>query len=200
MLEIDALSTEQVGPISLSVSSGECVAIMGASGSGKSLFLRAIADLDPNEGTVKLDSQSRNEMPAHQWRRLVSLIPAETGWWGDRVREHLEETPDLEELLKAVNLQRSRDWEVNRLSTGERHRLAIVRALQTKPKALLLDEPTASLDAQMTAAVEKLIKQQLAKGVSVLMVTHDPEQAARMASRSFTMAGGKLAPDREFAK
>ena len=102
-------------------------------------------------------------------------------------------------MLKAVNLQGSRQWEVSRLSTGERHRLAIVRALQMEPKTLLLDEPTASLDAQMTTAVEKLIKQQLAKGVSVLMVTHDPEQAARLASRSFTMVGGKLAPNREVA-
>lgn len=186
------LGTRHVGPISISVARGECLAIQGASGSGKSLLFRAIADLDPNQGDVSLNGQSREDMPAYEWRRQVSFVPAETGWWADRVRDHFDAGGDLEDLLEAVELKDALDWDVSRLSTGERHRLGIIRALQARPSVLLLDEPTASLDADMTAAVESLIKQQLAKDVCVLLVTHDPEQAKRIADRSMKMTGGRL--------
>ena len=135
---------------------------------------------------------SRAEMPAYEWRRQVSFVPAETGWWADRVGDHFDADGDLEDLLETVDLKNALDWEVNRLSTGERHRLGIVRALQARPSVLLLDEPTASLDADMTDAVESIIKQQLARDVCVLLVTHDPDQAKRLADRSMRMMGGRL--------
>lgn len=194
MLEIVDLATRHVGPITVNVASGECVAVLGPSGSGKSLLLRAIADLDPNEGSVGLNGQSRELMPAYEWRRNVSFVPAESGWWADRVRDHFTDANDVGDLLSAVKMAEAMEWEVSRLSTGERHRLAIVRALQTQPHALLLDEPTASLDAGMTQAVEELIRQQLAQDVCVLMVTHDEDQARRIASRSMRMSGGQLIP------
>jgi ABC-type multidrug transport system ATPase subunit len=186
------LGTRHVGPVSISVARGECLAIQGASGSGKSLLFRAIADLDPNEGEVYLNGQSRAEMPACEWRRQVAFVPAETGWWTDRVGDHFEAGSDLEDLLETVELKDALDWDVNRLSTGERHRLGIVRALQARPSVLLLDEPTASLDADMTASVESLIRQQLAREACVLLVTHDPEQAKRLADRSVRMTDGRL--------
>jgi ABC-type iron transport system FetAB ATPase subunit len=195
LFKIVDLGTRHVGPVSLSAAGGECVAIRGASGSGKSLFFRAIADLDPNEGSVYLDGRSREDMPAYDWRRQVALVPAETGWWADRVGEHFSAGSGVEDLLEAVDLRDALGWEVSRLSTGERHRLGIVRALQAGPRVLLLDEPTAALDAGMTAAVEGLVKQQLAKDVCVLMVTHDPEQADRVADRCMTMLDGRLQSD-----
>lgn len=195
MFKIVDLGTRHVGPVSLSAAGGECVAIRGASGSGKSLFFRAIADLDPNEGSVYLDGRSREDMPAYDWRRQVALVPAETGWWADRVGDHFSAGSGVEDLLEAVDLRDALGWEVSRLSTGERHRLGIVRALQAGPRVLLLDEPTAALDAGMTAAVEGLVKQQLAKDVCVLMVTHDPEQADRVADRCMTMLDGRLQSD-----
>jgi len=195
LFKIVDLGTRHVGPVSLSAAGGECVAIRGASGSGKSLFFRAIADLDPNEGSVYLDGRSREDMPAYDWRRQVALVPAETGWWADRVGDHFSAGSGVEDLLEAVDLRDALGWEVSRLSTGERHRLGIVRALQAGPRVLLLDEPTAALDAGMTAAVEGLVKQQLAKDVCVLMVTHDPEQADRVADRCMTMLDGRLQSD-----
>ncbi len=191
MFKIVDLGTRHVGPVTLSVAGGECVAIRGASGSGKSLFFRAVADLDPNEGHVDLKGRSREDMPAYEWRRQVALVPAETGWWADRVRDHFVDD-GVEALLEAVGLPDALDWEVNRLSTGERHRLGIVRALQAGPRVLLLDEPTASLDADMTAVVEGLVKQQLVDDVCVLMVTHDPKQAGRIAHRTMIMRDGGL--------
>lgn len=195
MFKTVELGTSHVGPVSMNVARSECLAILGASGSGKSLLFRAIADLDPNHGDVFLNGQSREEMPAYEWRRQVSFVPAETGWWADRVGDHFDGGDELEDLLEAVDLKDALGWDVNRLSTGERHRLGIVRALQARPGVLLLDEPTASLDTDMTAAVENLIRQQLARQACVLLVTHDPEQAERLADRSVKMLDGRLHPE-----
>jgi len=190
MLVVEDLRTPLIGPVSLSVGAGECIAILGASGSGKSLLLRAIVDLDPNEGTVTLGGRSREGMPADEWRRRVAMVPAESGWWADRVGEHFAPGDDTDALLAAVGLTDARDWEVSRLSTGERHRLAIARALLLRPDALLLDEPTAALDAEATARVEGLIA---ARGEApLILVTHDRAQAGRLATRCYVMTGGRL--------
>lgn len=192
LLDITNLSTDLIGPVSLSIAAGECVAALGASGSGKSLLLRAIADLDPHGGEVSLKGRSCSEMPANEWRRLVALVPAESGWWSDYVAEHFTSAPDPAGLLEAVGLTDAFGWEISRLSTGERHRLAIARALQGHPQTLLLDEPTASLDADATQYIEHLLSQQLKRGVAVLLVTHDHGQARRLAARSYEMTGGQL--------
>jgi ABC-type multidrug transport system ATPase subunit len=194
MLKISDLGTDLLGPVSLSVGAGECVAVLGPSGSGKSLFLRAVADLDPNEGSVSIGGRDRDRLPAPDWRRLVGLVPAESGWWADRVGDHFNPGFDFAPLLEAVGLPGSAEWDVGRLSTGERQRLAIVRALGEEPRALLLDEPTAALDEDATARVERLIRARCAAGIPVLMVTHDRAQAARLARRSFRMDRGRLHP------
>lgn len=193
MLQIENLKSPFVGPVDLGIAAGECVSIRGASGSGKSLLLRAIADLDPNEGNVTWNGQSRSALPAPKWRQLVGLVPAESGWWADRVVEHFETKADLNGLLDAVGLPPDAlDWDVARLSTGERHRLAIVRCLALEPDVVLLDEPTAALDGEATKWVETLLRQQLKRGTAILIVTHDPKQAQRIASRVAIMEAGKL--------
>lgn len=190
MLIVEDLRTPLIGPVSLSVGRGEGVAILGASGSGKSLLLRAIADLDPNEGTVTLDGESRGAIPADAWRRRVAMVPAESGWWADRVGAHFAPGGDTAAMLAAIGLPDALDWEVSRLSTGERHRLAIARALLLAPRALLLDEPTAALDRDATAGIEALIA---ARGdLPLILVTHDRAQADRLAARRYVMAGGRL--------
>ena len=192
MLDIVQLKTGLVGPVDLSLAQGECIAILGPSGSGKSLLLRAVADLDPNSGDVLLNGRSRNDMPAYQWRRLVSLVPAESGWWADRVAEHFKAKPDMSEMLKDVGLPDALGWQVSRLSSGERQRLALVRALQGGPQALLLDEPTAALDEASTLKVEEIMQRQLERGVIIVLVTHDPEQAGRLANKRITLKDGRI--------
>jgi len=194
MLQIENLKGIFFGPVDLCIAAGECVAIRGASGAGKSLLLRAIADLDPNEGDVSLNGRRREAMPAPRWRRLVGLVPAESGWWGNQVGEHFDEQADLPELLDAVGMpSEALNWDVARLSTGERHRLALIRCLALKPAVLLLDEPTAALDGKATARIEQLLQTKLDEGTAILMVTHDPEQARRFASRLAIMEAGQLA-------
>lgn len=196
MLEILDLRSQLLGPISLTVSTGECVAILGPSGAGKSLFLRSVVDLDPNEGSVRLDGHERNVMPADRWRKLVAMVPSESGWWDDRVGDHFDPNCDAGPLLRAVGLPDAMDWEVSRLSSGERHRLAIARALCARPKAILLDEPTATLDHAATDLVEDLVIAECDRGVSIIIVTHDRAQASRICARHFLMVQGHLQPER----
>ena len=191
-LRIELLATELIGPISLDVAAGECVALMGPSGAGKSLLLRAIVDLDPNTGHVSVGAHQRSDMPASGWRRLIALVPAESGWWADRVGDHLPAAFNAAELIGRLGLAGSLDWDVARLSTGERQRLALVRALCRRPLALLLDEPTASLDDHATGLVEELIRECCSDGMAVLLVTHDRTQAARLAKRVLHMREGRI--------
>lgn len=79
MLELDSLRRLAFGPYSLSLGDGECVSIEGGSGSGKSVLLRMIADLDPHEGQAILDGRRCHAMPAPSWRRLVAYVAAESG-------------------------------------------------------------------------------------------------------------------------
>jgi ABC-type sulfate/molybdate transport systems ATPase subunit len=85
------------------------------------------------------------------------------------------------------------DWPVARLSTGERQRLALARALVRVPRALLLDEPTGALDEEARALVEAILRRQLEAGTPILMVTHDQSQAERLAARIVRVANGRLA-------
>jgi ABC-type multidrug transport system ATPase subunit len=191
-LWIEGLATGLIGPVSFDIAAGECVALMGASGAGKSLLLRAIVDLDPSIGDVRVGERVRSEMPASEWRKLVALVPAESGWWADRVGDHFPTKSDAIALIEALGLADSLEWEVDRLSTGERQRLTIARALCRKPEALLLDEPTASLDEQATRRVEVLMRDCCKTGMALLLVTHDRQQAELMAKRVLRMSDGRI--------
>ncbi|HEB79413.1 MAG TPA: ABC transporter ATP-binding protein [Rhodospirillales bacterium] len=194
MLRVENLSRPGLEPASLTIGAGECVALSGPSGAGKTLLLRAIADLDPNRGVVSLNGESRESMPAPHWRRKVAYLPAESGWWSEKVGEHFLDMAAAVPLIERLGLGAgAADWPVARLSTGERQRLALARALALTPLALLLDEPTSGLDPEATARVEELLAERLGEGASMLLVSHDARQAGRFAERSFSMKLGRLA-------
>ena len=195
MLKIRGLMRPGLESADLDVAAGECVAVSGPSGAGKTLFLRAIVDLDPNQGDVALDDRPRAEMPAPEWRRHVVYVPAEAGWWAERVGEHFSDPAIAAPLVTRLGLPAAAlEWEVARLSTGEKQRLALARALVTSPRALLLDEPTSGLDPETAMTVESMLHERAADGIAILIVTHDARQAARLARRQYRMAKGKLAP------
>ncbi|WP_428648221.1 ABC transporter ATP-binding protein [Roseibium sp.] len=196
MLTLKELKTPLIGPVSFTLERSGCMTVSGPSGAGKSLLLRAIADLDENSGSVSLDGMSRDKMPAPHWRRKVAYVPAESGWWAERVSDHFNATEDLPGLLEDVGLAEASSWQVGHLSTGERQRLALARALQNRPEVLLLDEPTSALDPPSVERIEKLLKDCRAKGTALLLVTHDPEQPDRLGARRFHMKDGRLHEDR----
>jgi len=184
-LQITNVSAHGRGPYSLDIAAGQCVSLSGPSGSGKSLLLRAIADLDPHDGEVFLDNIAQTQYTAPQWRKRVALLPAESQWWLDNVGDHFPVSNnggnDCPWLVPLGFNADTLNWQVSRLSSGEKQRLALARALMNKPRALLLDEPTASLDPQTSHIVEQLIADYCHEsGAVALWVSHDAQQAARV--------------------
>ena len=192
LLQVAGLNTPVVNDASLTLAVGECVCISGPSGAGKSLLLRAIADLDPHQGSVQLDGRSAESFAPCDWRRQVGLLPAESQWWGEHIGEHFSSVD--EKALEALGFTRQvMEWQVARCSTGERQRLALLRLLQNRPQVLLLDEPTASLDAENVSRVEAVIARlRQEQELAVLWVSHDAAQAGRVATRRLHMLGGQI--------
>ena len=92
-LALKAVRSARLAAVDLALAPGECAAVMGPSGSGKSLLLRQVADLDPGEGEVELDGAPRSGMAGYEWRRQVIYCQAEAGWWEERVAAHLTTLP-----------------------------------------------------------------------------------------------------------
>ena len=194
-LVMKELRSEFAGPFDLNLGAGVCAAITGPSGSGKSLFLRMIADLDPNQGKVWLNGRERASISAPEWRKQATYVSAESGWWADTVIEHfvLYKRSEVAALAARLGLHVDLlDASIARLSTGEKQRFSLVRALLPSPPVLLLDEPTGPLDEESVAQVEALLQERMATGTSVLLVTHDPNQAARLGNQRYRMVAGHL--------
>jgi ABC-type iron transport system FetAB ATPase subunit len=195
VLRLRGVYSQRLAPVSLDLSAGECGAIVGPSGSGKSLLLRQVADLDPGHGEVELDGKPRSGMRGYEWRRQVVYCQAEAGWWDDHVAPHFPDCTQAEALMQTLGVSPEKlDTLVHELSTGERQRLGLARALAQQPRVLVLDEPTAALDQAATARVETALQHFLNGGAAILMVTHNPEQANRLARRTWRMAHGQLEP------
>ena len=194
-LTVKQLRSAFAGPFDLRLATGGCAAITGPSGSGKSLFLRMIADLDPNEGEVWLNERDRASMPAPQWRKHVTYVASESGWWADLVIDHFppRARDEVTALAARLGLRADRlDAPVAQLSTGEKQRLSLIRALLLSPPVLLLDEPTGPLDEVSVTQVEALLQERMAGGTSIVLVTHDPGQAARLGAQHYRMMAGQM--------
>jgi len=191
-LTLKGFATPLLDPLDLALAAGECITLSGASGSGKSRLLRAIADLDPHEGEAWCDGVAQSALSGPVWRRQVGLLPAESAWWSDRVSDHFEQLD--KSLLDLLDLPaETGDWQVSRLSSGERQRLALLRLLANRPAVLLLDEPTANLDQANIERTESLIERWRSEhDTAVLWVSHDKEQQRRVASRSLRIEGRQL--------
>jgi ABC-type iron transport system FetAB ATPase subunit len=155
------------------------------------LMLRMIADLDPHEGQAMLDGVACSALAAPVWRRRVTYCAAESGWWLDEVAPHFAAVP----VEAAARLHLRPDifaQSVIACSTGERQRLALLRALQQDPAVVLLDEPTGALDRSATEAVEALLTERRAAGMAIVLVTHDESQAERLATLRGTVTAGRF--------
>jgi ABC-type iron transport system FetAB ATPase subunit len=205
LLRVEHLRIGSLPPLSFSVADGECLAVEGPSGSGKTRILRALADLDPLDAQLFLDGVERREMPAIEWRRAVRYASAEPGWWSDTPRYSIPNISSglarIVRLLAAVGLDEEvLDRDISLLSTGERQRIALVRAMADDPKVLLLDEPTGALDVASTALVEELLRFQLLAGRSILIASHDQALIGRLAHARLQLAPSERAPSERAAR
>ncbi len=186
----------QLSDISFELKTKQIMGLSGTSGSGKTLLLRALADLDENEGLVQLDDLQKNKTLAPQWRKKVSLLSAESQWWFDTVGEHFNVKDDALLKMACEKLGFSDDvmsWVVSRLSSGEKQRLALLRSLQNQPEVLLLDEPTANLDANNTDLFELAVKDYLQKkSAAAIWVSHDDTQLERVCDYRYQIKNGRL--------
>jgi len=203
-----------VDRVSLTVARGEAVAVMGPSGSGKSTLLNVIAGLDrPTAGTVTVAGQridTLGETGVARFRRreigmifqffnLLDdltvadnvLLPAQLA--GVRTAAARARTA---ELLAALRIERHANAYPARLSGGERQRVAIARALVNRPALLLADEPTGALDTATGDEIGALLLDLNSSGQTMVLVTHNPDLAARYASRTVQLVDGRIADDR----
>ena len=184
----------------LVIDHNEIVGLTGGSGSGKSTILRIAVDLlTPESGDITILGKPISEWDPRELRRNVILVPQESQMFVGTVRDNLLwglskrgdsiDDDSLNEILREVKLDSLKlDDDAFNLSGGEKQRIAIARALVMNPEALLLDEPTASLDEESALAVENVLNDVIRKRqIGILIVTHNKEQAHRFTSRIIEM-------------
>jgi putative ABC transport system ATP-binding protein len=202
--------------VSLTVAPGEAVAVLGHSGSGKSTLLNVIAGLDkPTSGTVTVDGvrvDQLGEAGSAKYRRAsVGMVFQFFNLLDDlTVRDNVlipaqlagmpkaEARRRAEELLTTLGLARHTGQYPGRLSGGQRQRVAVARALMNRPALLLADEPTGALDTASAADVRELLADLNKDGQTILLVTHDVELAAGIASRTVELVDGAIVRDTGF--
>jgi putative ABC transport system ATP-binding protein len=199
--------------VSLTITQGEAVAILGPSGSGKSTLLNLVAGLDrPSGGTVTVDGVRVDELgeaASARYRRAKIgmvfqffnllddltvadnvMLPAQLAGMARAAAQRR-----AAELLGALGVDRHARAYPGRLSGGERQRVAVARALMNRPALLLADEPTGALDTASGEDVQQLLKDLHADGQTMVLVTHDLALAESCATRTVQLVDGRVATD-----
>ncbi|WP_336490896.1 ABC transporter ATP-binding protein [Methylobacterium nigriterrae] len=214
MIEIRALSRLYAGRtavdrVSMDVERGEIAVVVGTSGSGKTTLLRMINRLvEPSAGTVRIDGRDHRDLPAHALRRGIGYAIQGHGLFPHRtVAENIATVPGLlgwersridarvDGLLAQFGLDPAefRDRMPRELSGGQQQRVGVARALAAEPAILLMDEPFGALDPVLRAKAQAdLLAIQASTGTTIVLVTHDMDEAIRLGSRIAVMDAGRL--------
>ena len=212
----ETVSVDALRGLDLEIRRGEFVAIMGASGSGKSTLMNILGCLDrPDEGAYLLDGQKVSDLSRDELARVRNetigfvfqnfhLLPRTSAL--ENVELPLLYSPEkpgwkelhrrAKESLEIVGLADRATHTPSELSGGQQQRVAIARALVTRPSILLADEPTGNLDSRTSLEIIGLFQQLNRDGLTILMVTHEPE-IARFAGRVIVMRDGLIRSDRK---
>lgn len=187
------------------IGAGEIVCLLGPSGSGKSSLLRCINRLtEPPSGSVFVAGKDVTTMDVLILRRRIGMVFQQVSLFPGTVSENVAYGPALQKqqlssstithLLALADLPADlAERDSQTLSGGQAQRVAIARVLATEPSVLLLDEPTSALDPASTRRIEEtMLKLRQTLGLTVLWVTHNPEQAQRIADRIYLLVQGKV--------
>ncbi len=201
-------NTQVLSKVNLEVHNHELLAILGSSGSGKTTLLRLISGFEsPDEGLIEIGQRVVADgsvfVPAEA--RRVGFVPqdaalfphlsiAENIDFGLSGSSKSERKERVTELLKLVDLAGYETRKPHELSGGQRHRVALARALAPKPELILLDEPFSALDAELRARLRDDVRQVLkTTGTTAILVTHDQEEALSIADRVAVLRDGQFA-------
>ena len=196
-----------VRDVSLSIESGEVVGLLGPNGAGKTTCFYMIVGLVPlDHGEIHLDKTDLTRLPMHQRARLgLSYLPQEASVFRklsveDNIMAILETQKELtpvereqrlEELLQELHVADRRQNLGMSLSGGERRRVEIARALATRPRFILLDEPFAGVDPLSVLDIQQLIIHLKQRGIGVLITDHNVRETLKICDRAYIMSEGK---------
>lgn len=193
--------------VTFAVRTGEVLAIVGPSGSGKSSLLRLLNRLDePTSGTVYVEGTDYRLIAPRELRRKLGMVTQRPYLFPGTVADNLRFGPlqrgkiltndAVEQLLTRVGLTGYSSRNVANLSGGEAQRVSVARTLANSPVALLLDEPTSALDEASKLGIEALIGRIVnEQGLTCILVTHDTAQAVRLAARALVIEAGRIVRD-----
>jgi lipopolysaccharide export system ATP-binding protein len=199
--------TEILHGISLEVNSGEIVGLLGPNGAGKTTTFYTVCGLvKPSAGKVFFDEEEITSFPLHK-RALkgIGYLPQESSIFKDLsvednlmlaaqivIKNKAEQHKRVEELLEVFNIEPIRQRKGISLSGGERRRTEIARALVSKPKFLLLDEPFAGVDPIAVKDIQEIINQLIHRGIGVLITDHNVRETLEICHRAYVMKSGSL--------
>jgi tungstate transport system ATP-binding protein len=195
-------SIKALEDVNLEITGGKTIALLGINGAGKTTLLRIVAGLEKQDkGSILFDG---NRIYGKELRQIASLVFQKTAMFSRSVYENLayglkirgkkdkEIKEEIAQALRAVGLRNFEKRKAKKTSGGEQQRIALARAFLLNPKILLLDEPTANLDPNSAAIIEKAIMDRTGQKGIVILSTHNLSQAKRMASEVVHIYGGRI--------
>jgi branched-chain amino acid transport system ATP-binding protein len=206
-LQVQYGGIRAVQGIDFAVSAGECVALIGANGAGKSSTLKALSGLvSVAGGTIHFDQMLLNSLPAFERaRKGLVMVPEGRGIFANlRVDENMQMGAyarsdrdavqrDAQHLLRVFpRLAERQDQLAGTLSGGEQQMLAMARALMSRPRLLLLDEPSMGLAPQMVTQIFSVIRTLIEQGMTLLLVEQNARLALQISHRAYVMESGRI--------
>jgi len=200
---------DRLKPTDLAVGIGELVAVIGPNGGGKTSLLRALADIERTGGEVRIDGEDLGSIGPSRRPYLVTYLPASRELvWPISARDVIglglpsEDWSRVDELIELLELRPLAARSVDRLSTGERARVLLARALAPRPRLLLLDEPLSNLDLYWVIRLLEILREVVSAGTSALVALHDIDRITSF-DQAILIAEGEiragLAPDEMLA-
>ena len=196
-----------VNGVSFQLSQGEIVGLLGANGAGKTTsFYLAVGLIKPDSGTILLDGREITRLPMYKRARMgIGYLPQEASIFRKMTVEDnlyailqtrriskLEQRERVESLLDELRIQHIRKNRGLSLSGGERRRVEIARALATKPRFILLDEPFAGVDPIAVIDIQEVIRTLVKKNIGILITDHNVRETLHITDRAYIMNDGKI--------